>query len=134
MKDLLKTPKQRRIELGIDTVLIRQVRHMAEKKARSATKGAKRRAPRYKLRETQKGTIEKMRLEGYTMTHISAKLVIPGVCSGCKKKRLKNSAKDRLSENMKNWVSKKLNAHEEKEEAAGEAQSDKKHEGKDISG
>ena len=62
------------------------------------------------------------------MNQICAKLVIPAVGSGRKRRVLKKSAKDKLSERMKTLVSKKLKAHQEKAEAAeaaGEEQTDK---------
>ena len=64
MRELLKTPKQLRIEKGIDEGLTTQVRDNLDNTRRVKEKHTRRRQLRYKMRDASKAEIQKMSAEG----------------------------------------------------------------------
>ena len=84
LSELLKTPKQRRIEQGIDVHLTSQVRGSAEKAAKKRQRCQTRRALRYSMRAVKQDATSKMREEGYSVQQISSKLIQPTIGKGKK--------------------------------------------------
>ena len=96
-RELLKTPKQLRIERGIDPNLISQKRDLERERGRKRKQQLQQMA-RQPLRKQAAEELRKMKDQGYSLEQISAKLIVPQCGKG---RKAKKKFKDALAQKLK---------------------------------